>query len=152
MLDDLGETHSHLSTEEELATAILRSLCFNTLAPPSGMRQHIQNVEAQMEAARGIRNIIDLDSVTGHFKVYHPRSNQSVPPRGGVFLCLVGCSWQGLVVCFSSGMQQWHAPAVSPRGGVRGTVVPRSIRVAKRRFSPSWAGLPGAGFARLLPP
>jgi hypothetical protein len=38
--------------------------------------------------------------VTGHFKVYHPRSNQSVPPRGVGFLGLVGCSWQGLTGCF----------------------------------------------------
>ena len=91
-------------------------------------------------------------SVTGQFKVYHPRSNQIVPPRGVGFLGLVGCSWQGLVGCFSGGMQQRHAPAVPPRGGVRGTVVPRFIRVARRRFSPSLTGLPGAGFVRRLPP
>lgn len=63
MLGELEEAHSHLSTDEELATAILRCLCFNTLAPPTGMRQHIQNVEAQMEASRDIRNTTDLDSV-----------------------------------------------------------------------------------------
>jgi len=37
-------------------------------------------------------------AVTGHFKMYHPRSNQSVPPRGVGFLDLAGCFWQGLVV------------------------------------------------------
>ena len=39
-------------------------------------------------------------TVTGHFKVYHPRSNQNVPPRDGSFLGLAGCFWQGLVGCF----------------------------------------------------
>jgi hypothetical protein len=38
--------------------------------------------------------------VTGHFKVYHPRSNQNVPPRDVSFLGLAGCFWQGLVGCF----------------------------------------------------
>lgn len=63
MLDELGESHSHLTSVEDLSTAILRALCFNTLALPTGSRQHIQNVEAQMEAARNIRNTTDLDSV-----------------------------------------------------------------------------------------
>lgn len=63
ILDELGESHAHLTSGEDLSTAILRALCFNTLAPPTGTRQHIQNVEAQMEASRNIRNTTDLDSV-----------------------------------------------------------------------------------------
>jgi O-acetyl-ADP-ribose deacetylase (regulator of RNase III) len=63
MLDELGESHAHLTSVEDLSTAILRALCFNTLALPTGSRQHIQNVEAQMEASRNIRNTTDLDSV-----------------------------------------------------------------------------------------
>jgi O-acetyl-ADP-ribose deacetylase (regulator of RNase III) len=63
MLDELGEGHTHLTSGDELSTAILRALCFNTLAPPTGARQHIQNVEAQMEASRNIGNTTDLDSV-----------------------------------------------------------------------------------------
>jgi O-acetyl-ADP-ribose deacetylase (regulator of RNase III) len=63
MLDELGESHAHLTSEEDLSTAVLRALCFNTLAPPTGTRQHIQSVEAQMEASRNIRNTTDLNSV-----------------------------------------------------------------------------------------
>lgn len=63
MLDELGESHAHLTSGEDLSTAILRALCFNTLAPPTGTLQHIQNVEAQMEASRNISNTTDLDSV-----------------------------------------------------------------------------------------
>jgi WD40 repeat protein len=44
--------------------------------------------------------LIVTTAVTGHFKVYHPRSNQNVPPRDGSFLGLAGCFWQGLVGCF----------------------------------------------------
>jgi O-acetyl-ADP-ribose deacetylase (regulator of RNase III) len=63
MLEELGESHTHLNSGEDLATAILRALCFNTLAPPTGAIQHIQNIEAQMEASRNIRTTTDLDSV-----------------------------------------------------------------------------------------
>ena len=34
--------------------------------------------------------------VTGHFKVYHPRSNQNVPPRDVCVLGLAGRFLQGL--------------------------------------------------------
>jgi hypothetical protein len=54
----------------------------------------------QWELADSVNLSVERVRVTGHFKLYHPRSNQSVPPRGLGFLGLFGCSWQGLVGCF----------------------------------------------------
>jgi hypothetical protein len=52
--------------------------------------------------------------VTGHFKMYHPRSNQSVPPRGVGFLVLVGCFWQERVVAFLKGDAKAACRGCSP--------------------------------------
>jgi hypothetical protein len=45
---------------------------------------------------KGPKSVIQLTDVTGHFKMYHPRSNQNVPPRDVGFLDLAGYPWQGL--------------------------------------------------------
>ncbi len=58
---------------------------------------------------------------------------------------------KGWLVVFKAGCSSGRL-LLFPRGGGRGTVVPRSIRAAKLHFSPSLAGWLGADFVRRLPP
>jgi hypothetical protein len=63
--------------------------------------------------------------VTGHFKMYHPRSNQNVPPRDVGFLDLAGYPWQGRLGFFemacSNGMP-WLFP-LKKGSGNRGSPI-----------------------------
>jgi hypothetical protein len=53
MLQELGEDSDLPRDPEQLVTAILRALCFNTLAPPVGVRQYITGLERLLDDLRG---------------------------------------------------------------------------------------------------
>jgi O-acetyl-ADP-ribose deacetylase (regulator of RNase III) len=53
MLQELGEDSELPRDQDQLVTAILRALCFNTLAPPVGVRHYIAAVERLLDVLRG---------------------------------------------------------------------------------------------------
>ena len=76
------------------ARAKVASEGINALIPPAPEHPNLAKWMLRLE---GTGKTLDdvFRCVTGHFKMYHPRSNQNVPPRDVGFLDLAGYPWQG---------------------------------------------------------